>query len=61
MAKSRFASIGQSKFTYLLLSLLLLILIHPLFEGFVFGRILLAIFFPSRYSETSKLTYPKRG
>ncbi len=44
MAKNRLYSIVQSKFTYLLVSMLVLFLIAPLFEGRVIARGLLDIF-----------------
>jgi len=45
MAKGALDSIAQNKFFYLLISLLLLFLIHPLLEGVIVFRFLLHIFF----------------
>ena len=45
MAKGTLVTIAQNKFFYLLISLLLLFLIHPLLEGVIVFRFLLQIFF----------------
>jgi len=44
MAKRGFISVVQSKFTFLLVSLLVLFVIAPLFEGLAIALILLNIF-----------------